>query len=132
MTRAVLAFIVLAAPAAAQDVPALSRDPRITEGLFATAMAYEIGRVCPTLDGRRVEGLAFLLSLQAYARSQGFSQDEIDAYIDDEAEFDRLEGIARERLAGMGAVEGQPGTYCAVGQAEIAKGSQVGRLLRPS
>jgi hypothetical protein len=59
----------------------------------------------------------------------GYSQREIQAFIEDDAEKDRLEVIARERLRGMGAVEGQPQTYCAVGLAEIAKDSQIGRLL---
>lgn len=124
-----LALALLMPAAALAEVPPLGQVPRVAEGLIATAIAYEIGERCDSLDGRRLAGLGFLLSLQAHARSVGFSQDEIDAYVDDDAEKDRLEAIARERLRGMGAVEGDGESYCAAGRAEIAAGTQVGRLL---
>ena len=115
--------------ARAQDLPPLGQVEVITEGLIDTAIAYEIGERCDGIDGRRLRGIAFLLSLQAHARDLGYSSDEIDAFIDDDEEKDRLEAIARARLRDMGAVEGEWDTYCEVGRAEIAKGSQIGRLL---
>ena len=113
----------------AQGRPPLGEVRAITEGLIETAIAYEIDEVCEALDGRRLQGIALLWSLNSEARRLGYSQDEIRAFIDDDAEKDRLEAIARERLRGMGAVAGQAQTYCAVGRAEIARGSQIGRLL---
>ena len=127
LTLAVLA--TLPAAASAQDLPPLGQVEVITEGLINTAIAYELDRKCEELDGRRLQGIAFLWSLESEARRLGYSRQEIEAFIDDDEEKDRLEGIARERLRGMGAVEGQPDTYCAVGRQEIANGSQVGRLL---
>lgn len=128
MIRSLALAALLPGAAAAQATP-LGEVPEIAEGLIATAIAYEIGRVCGPVDARRLQGIAFLLSLQARARSLGYSQEEIDAFVDDDAEKDRLEGVARGRLAALGAVEGDEGSHCAVGRAEIAKGSQVGRLL---
>ncbi|EYD77800.1 hypothetical protein Rumeso_00527 [Rubellimicrobium mesophilum DSM 19309] len=101
----------------------------ITEGLIDTAIAYELDRKCDELEGRRLQGIAFLWSLAAQAQRLGYSREEIEAFIDDKDEKHRLEGIARERLRGMGAVEGEWDTYCAVGREEIAKGSQIGKLL---
>ena len=92
----------------------------------------EIGRVCDSLDVRRVQGLGFLLSLQARARSLGYSQEEVNAYVEDDAEKDRLEDIARDRGRVLGIVDGEPATYCAVGRAEIARGSTIGRYLTES
>lgn len=132
MTRPFLALALLCgAPvaAAAQDLPPLGQVPVITEGLINTAIAYELDRKCDELEGRRLQGIAFLWSLESEARRLGYSRDEIRAFIDDDAEKDRLEAIARERLRGMGAVEGQWDTYCAVGRQEIAKESQIGVLL---
>jgi hypothetical protein len=119
------------APAAlpAQERPPLGQVEVVTEGLIDTAIAYEIGKVCDGIDGRRLAGIAFLWSLQSEARRLGYSRQEVQAFVDDKGEKARLEGIARERLRGLGAVEGQPETYCAVGRAQIAAGSQVGRLL---
>ena len=113
----------------AQELPPLSEVEVVTEGLIQTAIAYEIGEVCESIDGRKIAGIAFLWSLHSEARRLGYSREEIEAFVDDDAEKDRLEAIARERLAGMGAVEGSPDTYCEVGRAEIAAGTQVGRLL---
>ena len=121
-----LAFAPLQALA---DIPPIGQVPHITEGLIDTAIAYEIGRVCGPVDGRRLQGLGFLMGLQAHARSLGFSQAEVDAYVGDDAEKDRIEAIARARLADLGAVPGDEPSHCAVGRAEMAKGSQVGRLL---
>lgn len=115
--------------AAAQDLPPLGQVEVITEGLINTAIAYELDRKCDELEGRRLQGIAFLWSLESEARQLGYSRQEIEAFIDDDEEKDRLEGIARERLRGMGAVEGQWDTYCAVGREEIAKASPIGRLL---
>ena len=76
-----------------------------------------------------MQGLGFLLSLQAHARSPGFSQEEVTAYIENKAEKARLEAIALDRAIAMGVVVGEPETYCAVGRNEIARGSQIGRYL---
>lgn len=120
---------VLPAALPAQGRPPLGEVEVVTEGLIQTAIAYEIDRVCEELDGRRIQGIAFLWSLHAEARRLGYSGSEIEAFVDDDAEKDRLEAIARERLRGMGAVEGRPATYCEVGRAEIAAGSRIGQLL---
>ena len=126
---ALAALTLWPAALSAQALPPLGQVEVVTEGLIDTAIAYEIDRVCETIEGRRLKGIALLWSLHSSARGLGYSNDEIEAFVDDRVEKDRLEGIARERLAGLGAVEGQPETYCAVGRAEIALGSRVGSLL---
>ena len=123
-----LALILLPGLALA-DRPPLGQVEPITEGLITAAIVYEIGRVCEPVHSRRVQGIGYLLSLQAKARSLGYSREEIDAFVEDEAEKARLEAIARARLRAMGAIEGQPDTFCAVGRAEMARGSQIGALL---
>jgi uncharacterized membrane protein len=124
----VLGFAVLAGTTAAN--PDIGQVTHITEGLINTAIAYEIDRVCDSISGRRIEGINFLWSLKVHANELGYSDDEVRAYVDNRAEKDRLEAIARDRLRGMGAVEGQPETYCAVGRAEMAARSDIGRFLR--
>lgn len=128
--RAVLVLaltVVAAVPARAQS---LADDPVVTEGLIATAIAYEIGRRCGSLDARMLAGIGFLNSLKSHAVTQGYSSAQIDAYVNDDAEAARLEAVARARLADKGGVAGEWQTYCAVGRAEMAAGSQIGRLLR--
>jgi len=117
-------------PVASQANPPLGEVTVVTEGLIAAAIAYEIGDKCDALDARLIAGIAFLQRLKSYAQGLGYSSAEIDVFIDDEAAKDRLEAIARARLAAMGGVVGQWDTYCAVGRSEMASGSQIGRLLR--
>jgi len=123
------AAILVANPVLAADVP-LKDVAFVRDGLIAAAIAYEIGDKCDDLNARMLRGVAFLNSLTDHARDLGYSQAEIDAYIDDRAEKDRLEAIARQTLTAMGGVEGQWETYCSVGEAEIAADTQIGRLLR--
>ncbi len=110
--------------------PPLAEVDHVREGIITAGIAYEIGDKCGPIDARLVRGYAFLNSLKTHAQGLGYSDAEIEAYVGDRAEKRRLEAIARERLATMGAVVGEPETYCAVGRAEIAAGSQIGQLLR--
>jgi hypothetical protein len=126
---AVLSALLLPGAAAAQARPPLGEVEVVTEGLIDIALAYEIDRVCEELDGRRMQGIAQLWSLYGEARSLGYSRAEVEAFVDNDAEKDRLEGIARARLREMGAMEGRPETYCEVGRDEIAKNSRIGGLL---
>lgn len=109
---------------------ALKDETEISEGLIATGMAIRIAERCDDLDARRIQGINFLFGLKQRARELGYSEAQIDAYLDDKAEERRLIAVAEGRLADMGAVEGQPETFCTVGRAEIAAGTQTGRLLR--
>ena len=107
----------------------LGQEARITEPLIGIGMAWEISEVCPDISARKLRGLTALMSLRATARGLGYSEAQIDDWIDDDAEKDRLEAIARRRLAQKGAARGDVAAHCALGRAEISAGSQVGRLL---
>ncbi len=124
-----LGLTIGALPARANEVP-LKEVEYVSEGIIATGIAYEIGRVCPSLTARVLAGIFFLYELQSHAYDLGYSKAEVDGYINDKDEKLRLEAIARERLVVMGAVVDQPETYCRVGRQEIALESQIGKLLR--
>lgn len=108
----------------------LKDEPSVRDGIIAVGIAYEIGAQCGSIEARYLRGLSYLNELKATAASLGYSDAEIDAYIDDDAEKDRLEAVARQQLADLGAVPGDEASYCAVGAAQIAAGTQVGQLLR--
>ena len=119
----------LLAPAAQAQTP-LKDVAYVREGIIAVGIAYEISEKCSSIGARTVRGLLYLRDLQSHARGLGYSQAEIDAYTKDKAEKARLEGIARARLADLGASDANPESYCVVGRDQIAKGTAVGRLLR--
>jgi hypothetical protein len=120
--------LILATPALAL-VP-LKDQTEISEGLIAAAIAYEIGDKCDSINARLLRGVSFLNGLRDRAGDLGYSDAEIDAYLDDRAEKNRLESVARQRLRDLGGVEGDWESYCAVGREQIAAGTQIGQLLR--
>lgn len=128
-----IAVIALAAALPAAQLmsqTALKDVAKVRDGIIYTGMAYEISQQCDSISARLFRGLNYLRSLRRHARDLGYSEAEIEAYINDDAEKDRLEGIARTQLARLGAVPGEKDSYCAVGRAQIAANTRVGWLLR--
>ena len=125
---ALLSLVAFAASLSAK--PALKDVAYVREGIISVGIAYEISEKCDDLNPRLLRGLNYLSNLKNHARSLGYSDAEIDAYVDDSDEKNRLERIARTRLANMGAIAGNEASYCTVGRNEMAVGSDVGRLLR--
>ena len=123
-----LTFALTAQTAAALEP--LKDVAYVRDGIIAVGIAYEIGDKCGAIEARFLRGLGFLQGLKDHAAGLSYTDAEIDAYIDDDAEKDRLEAVARQQLAELGAVAGDEASYCAVGEAQIAAGTQVGRLLR--
>ncbi len=132
-TRAFLAALSVAAATVAGTgaaQAALKDEVSIRNGIIYVGMAYEISRKCDSIDARTWRGIGYLQSLKNEASALGYSNAEIDAYVDDRAEKRRLEGIARSQLNALGVVEGDEATYCAVGRAQMAANTRVGWLLR--
>ncbi len=127
-TAMVLAIVFPAASLPAQT--ALKDVAEIRDGIIYVGMAYEISEKCDSISARLFRGLAYLQSLRRRASVLGYSEAEIDAYINDKAEKARLEGIARAQLASLGVVPEQAESYCTVGRAQIAANTRVGWLLR--
>jgi len=130
MRHSLLIAAALITAAGTAQAQGLKDEAEIRNGLLIVGMAYEISRKCDDLDARTLRGIQTLFNLKSRARGLGYSSAEVDAYIDDKAEKDRLEGIARAQLAQLGVVADDPATYCAVGRDQIAKGTGVGALLR--
>ena len=80
----VTAGIGFAGSASAQT--ALKDVQYIRDGIIHVGMAYQIGESCDSLRARTLRGLGFLNSLRAHASELGYSDDEIDAYVNDKAE----------------------------------------------
>ncbi|PUB19080.1 DUF5333 domain-containing protein [Yoonia sediminilitoris] len=128
ITSVALLAVLATSGAAAQT--ALRDVARVRDGIIQVGMAYEISEQCSSISARLLRGLSFLQELKSYAKSQGFSDAEIEAYVDDRAEKRKLERIARQQLAALGAVDGRPATYCRVGRNQIAQNTRVGWMLR--
>lgn len=102
----------------------------VRDGLVTVGMAYELSERCDGLRARLFRGLGFLQSLKRHASDLGYSDEEIDDYVNDRNEKKRLEGIAHTQLSALGVVEDDEASYCDVGRAQIAANTRVGWLLR--
>lgn len=127
---AVMTFVTVFAAGRLSAQTALKDVAKVRDGIIFVGMAYEISEQCDTISARLFRGLSYLQSLRNHARELGYTEAEIDAYINDEAEKDRLEAIARAQLASLGVVPGQQDSYCSVGRAQIDANTRVGWLLR--
>lgn len=129
VTALALGLVVMAGSLSAQTVP-LKDVAEVRNGIIYVGMAYEISEQCDSISARIFRGIGFLQSLKNRARALGYSGEEIDDYVNDPEEKRRLEQIARDQLAALGVIKGQPATYCAVGRAQMDAGTRVGWLLR--
>jgi len=128
--KSTFAALALATALAGQASANPANVERVTEGLITAGMAVELDDMCEDVRVRMIRGLNFLQGLRSHLQDLGYSNAEIDAYIDNKAEKDRLEGIARQRLAALGVKTGDSATYCTVARAQIEQDTAVGRLLR--
>ncbi len=125
---ALLCLTALALPAQAKQP--LREVAEVEQAILVIGQADEIRRMCPEIEPRRVKVVFFILSLENRARALGYSKDEIDAYLDSDADKARLKTKAASLLAAKGVDTSDPQSYCAVGMREIQKSSQIGALLR--
>jgi len=110
--------------------PPLRDVAEIDGPLFNVALADEIRKQCPTIDGRLAKGVKTLWDLKRRANALGYSDAEIDAYRKSDAEKARLRAKGDSWLKARGVNKTKTEDWCRVGRDEIEKGSQIGGLLR--
>lgn len=128
-----LLVTILAAGLAAGGASAAQslRDiERVESGLFAMAVADKIRRECGDIHARFFKARGALHALYDLARSHGYSDAQIEAYVESDAERARMRARRDGYLAERGVVESDPETYCAAGRAEIRASTRIGALLR--
>ena len=124
----IIILITLSGMAVAK--PPLRDVAEIDDPLFEVALANEIRKQCPSINGRLVKGLNQLRSLKRRANELGYSDAEIDAYRKSEAEKTRMRQRGNAWLSARGVDQSKTEDWCRVGKEEIRKGSRIGALLR--
>lgn len=132
MTRlsTLLVALTLATGAPALALPPLNQVKEIDRPMLSVAMAIEISDKCPTIAARTLKGLNYLWSLKKKASDMGYSDDEIKAYIDSDAEKTRIRKLAEDYAAGLGFDATTTEGLCALGQHEMAQATLTGSFLR--
>ena len=128
-------FAILTAALLTLGSPALAREPlgadaHIVNSLMSGRVADVIRTECPSISARMFVVMGKLDDLETYARSKGYTEAEVKAFLKDKTEKNRIKAMAADYLAKAGAVPGDAESYCKVGRDEIAKGTLAGSLLR--
>ncbi len=123
-----LAVIVIAQPALAL-VP-INQEPTIIDTLLQGFIGDAIDDNCDTIEARKLRALGELNKLRDHALDLGYSSEEIRALVTSKEEKAKGKALAAEWLKARGAEPGNPEAYCKIGEAEIAKETLVGYLLR--
>ncbi|MEM9853767.1 MAG: DUF5333 domain-containing protein [Pseudomonadota bacterium] len=130
MIRAVLTLSLVLAPL---STPLVARSPgdiaEVRNGLLAVAVGDAIQENCGSINPRMIRVLSLRNRLLSAAKAQGFSNEEIEAFVDDAVARANLEAEAQRYLAQEGVLSGDEASYCALGAREIAAKTTVGRLL---
>ncbi|MDR6264408.1 DUF5333 domain-containing protein [Roseobacter sp. N2S] len=109
--------------------PPLREVKQINDGLLYVGLADEIRKTCDGISGRIFKGIGRLRSIHRLALDMGYSKDEIETFVDDRAEKNRLKARGKTYLKANGASQSDPQSMCALGRKEIAKQSEIGTLL---
>lgn len=130
--RIILSLAVcLALPAmVAHAKPPLREVPEIDDALLYIAIADEIRKTCSTISGRLFKGMRELRRLRRYANDLGYTDAEIEAYVESKQEQARMEARGEAYVAARGADRTKADTMCALGRAEIDRNSAIGVYLR--
>lgn len=121
---------VLALPAVAEAKPPLRDVKEIDDELYYIAIANEISEYCPSISGRRLKAIGVMWGLKSKANNLGYSDDEIRAYVESDAEKDRMRAKGEAYLARNGVSYEDQNSFCALGRKEIERNSAVGVYLR--
>ena len=123
-----LALIAGAAQADAQS--GLHQEKDINDGLLVVAVADKIRRECGSIGARIFRARSYVISLREMAEDRGYSEDEIDTYINDKANKAEMRERRNAYFKSRGASNLDPDSLCVLGHAEMNNGSRIGALLK--
>ena len=131
--RLILALVLgmaVTASVAEARAQTLAQEDDINTGLFNVAVADRIRKKCDAIAPRYFTALGYLQSLKSEALGRGYSDAEIDRYINDDAEKEKMRERRNAYIRASGAKPDDPGSLCRLGRKEIARQSQIGQLLK--
>lgn len=125
-----LSVYLAAAAAQAGSKHELAAEADINAGLFVVAVADKIRRECGRISARFFRARSYMIQLKEMAADRGYSEEEIDTYLDDRAEKQKMRARRNAYFERHGVSNLDPESLCRLGRAEIEKKSQIGWLLK--
>ena len=130
LAKLMATIFAISVPVVAEAKPPLRDVKEIDNELYYIAIANEISEYCPSISGRRLKAIGVLWGLKSQANKLGYSDNEIRAYVDSDAEKDRMRAKGEAYLARHGVTYENPNSFCTLGRAEIERNSAIGVYLR--
>ncbi len=119
-----------AATTQAQVNDALRGNADIYNGLFTAALIRQIVDVCPTIrPPGRLARVNYFMSLYNRARSMGFSRAQIEGFVEDKSEQERLQALVENHLRNAGVTPSSEADVCAYARTQMAERTALGRQL---
>ncbi|MCZ4351163.1 DUF5333 domain-containing protein [Roseovarius aestuarii] len=116
---------------AAQDARAgLREESDINAGLLAIAAADKIRRACDDVSGRLWVARNYLMGLKELAGERGYSETEIDEYVNNSANKAEMRKLRNAYFKSKGASNLDHASLCRLGREEIAAKTQIGAFLK--
>ncbi|MEM9843863.1 MAG: DUF5333 domain-containing protein [Pseudomonadota bacterium] len=132
LTRRLTALFLalcLALPAnAAQS--GLRQEADINNALLVISVADKIRRACDSIGANLFKARSLVNNVKELALERGYSEGEIDSYINDKANRAEMRGLRNDYFEAKGASNLDAQSLCVLGRSEIASSTQIGRLLR--
>lgn len=124
------AGLIAASTSVAETKQPLREIPEVWNSLLYIAVADEIRKKCPSISGRLFKGIRDLRRLKDYANSLGYTDKEIENFVESKDEQARMTRQGEAYLRKFGAERDKPETLCALGRAEIDRNSAIGVYLK--
>ena len=115
------------------DANALLRaTPDVYNGLFTAALVKHLADSCPdTIEPPgRLARVAYFLRLYGKARGLGLSRNQIETFVEDETEQERMRQLVYSYLRNANVDPMNEQAVCAYGSDQIAQATALGKRLR--
>ena len=106
---------ISAATAGAQARVALNEESHINSSLLSATIGAIIAKHCDAIVPRKLNAVMKAWQLKNYALRKGYSNEEIDAFLNSKTEQNRMKVAANRYLKAQGVIVDQPATYCVAG-----------------
>lgn len=130
LTALVLSLVLTSGAAGASADAGLANDKEIANGLLAMAVADKIRRSCNGISGRFFRARNFARDLQNFAQARGYTQAEIEAFLDDPVQRMNMLTLRNAYFESKGIGDPDAEDLCGLGRAEIAEKTMIGNLLK--
>lgn len=108
----------------------LAAEQDINAGLLAIAAANKIRRECGDLSGNYWAARSYVNQLKDLATSRGYTEAQIDAYVNDDAEKAKMRERRNAYFKSKGASNLDAASLCRLGREEIKNRSRIGSFLK--